>query len=38
MSSTSVTSAVQYWSPSVSPAWRASRAFSPRLAWKIEID
>src|SRR5580704_16892219 len=38
MSSTSVTRAVQYWSPSLSPAWRARRAFSPREAWKIEID
>jgi hypothetical protein len=28
----------QYWSPSWSPAWRARRAFSPREAWKIEID
>src|SRR5271154_6840464 len=38
MSSTSVTRAVQYWSPSLSPAWRARRAFSPREAWKIEMD
>ncbi|MGD0606995.1 MAG: hypothetical protein ABSA53_25830 [Streptosporangiaceae bacterium] len=33
-----MTRAVQYWSPSWSPAWRARRAFSPREAWKIEID
>src|SRR5580692_692186 len=38
MSSTSVTRADQYWSPSWSPAWRARRAFSPREAWKIEMD
>jgi hypothetical protein len=38
MSSSSVTRAVQYWSPSWSPAWRARRAFSPREAWKIEMD
>src|ERR1700749_1157425 len=38
MSSTSPTRADQYRSPSLSPAWRARRAFSPREAWKIEID
>ena len=38
MSSTSATRADQYASPSWSPAWRARRAFSPREAWKIEID
>ncbi len=37
-SSTSSTRADQYRSPSWSPAWRASRAFSPSDAWKIEID
>jgi hypothetical protein len=38
ISSTSATSPDQYRSPSASPAWRARRAFSPREAWKIEID
>jgi DDE superfamily endonuclease len=38
MPSISSTRADQYRSPSWSPAWRASRAFSPREAWKIEID
>ena len=38
MASTSATRADQYWSPSLSPAWRARRAFSPREAWKSEID
>jgi hypothetical protein len=38
MSSTSPTSPDQYRSPSASPVWRARRAFSPREAWKIEID
>ena len=37
MSFTSPTKADQYWSPA-SPAWRARRVFSPREAWKIEID
>ena len=38
MSLTSPTRPDQYWSPSPSPAWRAKRAFSPREAWKIEMD
>jgi len=38
MSSTSPTRADQYRLPSLSPAWRASLAFSPSEAWKIEID
>jgi hypothetical protein len=38
MLSTSLTRADQYASPSLSAAWRARRAFSPREAWKIEMD
>ena len=38
IASTSATSPDQYSSPAWSPASRASRAFSPREAWKIEID
>ena len=38
MSSASATRADQYASPAASPAWRARRAFSPREAWKMEID
>jgi transposase len=38
LASTSSTRPDQYSSPSRSPTSRASRAFSPREAWKIEID
>ena len=38
ISSVSATRPDQYRSPSASPASRASRAFSPREAWKIETD
>jgi hypothetical protein len=38
MASISVTRTDQYRLPSWSPAWRARRAFSPREAWKIQID
>ena len=38
IASTSATRPDQYSSPAMSPASRARRAFSPREAWKIEID
>jgi len=38
IASTSATKPDQYSSPAASPASCARRAFSPREAWKIEID